>query len=108
MPTWLWIVIGIAAFVVLVAIALPVGRRARDRRVAQKRTQAQELRDEAQRRLATAGQREAVAQQQTERARRERGAAEEAARRAADVDPDVPDAPAAPRETGETSGARRA
>ena len=101
MPTWLWIIIGIAAFVILVAVAFSAVRTTRERRMMRKRTQAQELRGEAQSRLARAGEREAVAQQEMERARRERGAAEEAGQRAADIDPNMPDAPR------ETAGTRR-
>jgi hypothetical protein len=41
--------------------------------------------------MGTAGEREAAAKQEAERARREREAAEDALRRADDVDPDVPD-----------------
>ncbi len=43
--------------------------------------------------MGTAGRREATAKQEVEHARREREAADDALRRADDVDPDVPDVP---------------
>jgi flagellar biosynthesis/type III secretory pathway M-ring protein FliF/YscJ len=90
MPTWLWIVIAAAALLLLVLLVWG-GRRGRERRLGKKRSEAAELRTEAQQRLGQAGQREAVAQQEAERARRERLVAEDAARRADDIDPDTPD-----------------
>ena len=87
--TWVWIALAVAA-VVIIALVLLGQRRARERRVEKQREEAGQLREEAQERLGTAGQREAVAQQEAERARREREAAEQAIRRADDVDPDVP------------------
>ena len=87
--TWLWVVLAIAAIVV-VAVVLLGATKGRQRRVEKKREEAAELRQEAQERVSGAGRREAVAQQEAERARREREAAEEAARRADEIDPDVP------------------
>src|SRR2546430_17427016 len=49
MATWIWIVLAVAAFVVLAAVVLGA-RKARERRVVQQRGEAQELRQEAERR----------------------------------------------------------
>jgi hypothetical protein len=89
--TWVWIVIAVAVLVVLVLLFALRGRMG-SRRVERKREHADELRHEARQRMGSAGEREATAQQEAERARREREAAEDALRRADEVDPDVPDA----------------
>jgi len=47
MATWVWIVIAIAAVVLFTVVALGA-RRGRVKRIAQRREQAQELRQEAQ------------------------------------------------------------
>jgi flagellar biosynthesis/type III secretory pathway M-ring protein FliF/YscJ len=86
-----WVVIAAGAIVVLIAVALILWRNTGTRRLEKKRAQAGELRQEAQRRMGTAGQREAAARQEMKGARREREAAEDALRRADDVDPDVPE-----------------
>lgn len=93
MDTWVWIVIAAVALAVLVLLVAVFRRNTGTRQLDKKRAQAGELRQEAQQRMGTAGEREAVATQETERARREREAAGEALRRADDVDPDVPDVP---------------
>jgi Flp pilus assembly protein TadB len=88
MDVWVWIVIAVAA-VLLIGLVVFAGPRARDRRVENKRVEAQELRQEAKMRARRAEERELVAQEQAEQARRERSGAEEAAERARRVDPDV-------------------
>jgi Flp pilus assembly protein TadB len=88
MDVWVWIVIAVAA-VLLVGLVIFAGRRARDRRIENKRVEARELRQEAEMRTRRADERELVAQEQAEQAQRERSGAEEAAERARRVDPDV-------------------
>jgi type II secretory pathway pseudopilin PulG len=90
MDTWVWIVIAAVAILVLV-VALTVRRNTGARRLGKKRAEAGGLRQEAQQHMGTAGRREAAAKQEVEGARREREAAEDALRRADDVDPDVPE-----------------
>jgi uncharacterized protein HemX len=87
MATWIWIVIAIAA-VVLLAVFLFAGRKAKQRRVVQQREKAHELREEAQQRHRTAKERENLAQELAERAKTERRQGDEAAAQAARVDPD--------------------
>ena len=90
MATWVWILIAVGALVVLAALLLG-SRRAREKRVVQKREQADELRQEAEVRTRRAEEREAVAEEQAEQARAERKQAAEVAERAARVDPDRDD-----------------
>jgi Flp pilus assembly protein TadB len=87
MATWIWIVIAVAAVIVL-AVAVFGGRRAKQRRVVQQREKAQTLREEAQQRHRSAKERENLAQELAERAKSERRAGDEAAAHAARVDPD--------------------
>jgi flagellar biosynthesis/type III secretory pathway M-ring protein FliF/YscJ len=88
MATWIWIVIAIAAVVVL-AVVLFAGRKAMQRRaVAEQREQAQELRQEATERHRTAKERESLAQELAERAKAERKEGDKAAAHAARIDPD--------------------
>jgi FtsZ-interacting cell division protein ZipA len=87
MATWIWILIVIGALV-LIAVLLFGGRRAKEKRVVKKREQARELRQEADVRTRRAEKREAVAQEQAEQARQERKEAAEVSERAARVDPD--------------------
>ena len=65
MATWIWLLIVLGALV-LVAVLLFGGRRAKERRVVQRREQARELRQEAEVRRRRAEEREAVAQEQAE------------------------------------------
>ena len=87
MATWIWIVIAIAA-VVLLAVFVLGGRKAKNRRVVQQREKAKELRQEAQQRHRTAKERENLAQELAERAKAERKEGDKAAAQAARVDPD--------------------
>jgi hypothetical protein len=87
MDTWVWILIAVGAVVVL-GVLLVGGRRARERRLESKRSEAAELRADASTRAARAEEREALAEEQAERARRERVEADEVARRADEIDPD--------------------
>jgi FtsZ-interacting cell division protein ZipA len=87
MASWIWILVAIGALI-LFAVLLLGGRRARERRIVQKREKAQELRREAEVRTRRAEERETVAQEQADQARAERKHAAEAAERAARVDPD--------------------
>jgi Tfp pilus assembly protein PilO len=107
MPTWLWIVIAVVVVLLVLALAFLAVRKGREKRVEKKRGEAHELRLEAEDRLAQAGRREAVAEQEAERARRERAAAQDAIVRAEDVDPDVPDSGADESTRGGGRGARR-
>lgn len=91
MPIWVWILIAIGALVLL-AVLLLGGRRAKEKRTVQKREEAHELRREAEVRTQRAEEREAVAQEQADEARAERKQAAEVAERAGRVDPDRNDA----------------
>lgn len=87
MATWIWIVIAIAAVVVL-GVLLVGGRKAKERRVGEKREQAQELRQQAEQRHRRAKERESLAQELADRAKAEREEGDKAAAQAARVDPD--------------------
>jgi hypothetical protein len=118
MPTWLWILAAVIALILLVLLILSL-KKGREEAHERKRTQADELRLEADRRLQQAGRREGAARQEAERAseqeaeaermqreaearraraqreeqegRRARVEAEDTARRAEEIDPDAPD-----------------
>jgi FtsZ-interacting cell division protein ZipA len=90
MATWIWILIAVGALV-LIAVLLLGGRRAKEKRVVQKRGQARELRQEAESHARRAEEREAVAREQAEQARAERKQAAKVGERAAHVDPDRDD-----------------
>lgn len=87
MATWIWIVIAIAAVIVL-AVVVFGGRQAKQRRVVKQREEAQTLRQEAQQRHRNAKERENLSKELAERAASERKAGDEAAAHAARVDPD--------------------
>jgi flagellar biosynthesis/type III secretory pathway M-ring protein FliF/YscJ len=89
LSTWIWIIIAIAAVVAVVLVVLG-GRRAQERRLEGKRDEAGQLRQEAAARAQSAQHREALVNEQQERLREERAAAEAHARKADEVDPDVP------------------
>jgi uncharacterized protein HemX len=80
-----WIVIAIAVLVVLGLVAFGM-RRGREK--AQRREQAQELRQEADTRTQQAVERERVAQEQVQQARDARKVAAEVGARADQIDPD--------------------
>jgi flagellar biosynthesis/type III secretory pathway M-ring protein FliF/YscJ len=86
--TWLIIVIVVAVFVVL-ALLLLAGTRAREKRLESRRSEAGELRGEAEARARRAEESEALAKEEAERARQEREAARAHARQADEIDPDV-------------------
>jgi flagellar biosynthesis/type III secretory pathway M-ring protein FliF/YscJ len=88
MDTWLIVVIVIVAVVVLALLAW-AATRGRERRIESKRAEAGELRQEAQSRAQRADERQALAEEQAEQARRERLEAESRLERADDVDPDT-------------------
>lgn len=90
MATWIWILIAVGA-VILIAVLLFGGRRAKEKRVVQRREQARELQQEAEVRTRRAEEREAVAQEQADHAREERKRAAEVSERAVRVDPDRDD-----------------
>jgi len=90
MDAWVWIVIAVAA-VVVIGVLILSARKARQRRLESKRGEARELRTQAQVTAERAEHRAATADELAERARVERGEAEAAARRANEVDPDVED-----------------
>ena len=87
MATWVWIVIAVAAVVVLAAFVLG-GRKAKQKRIVQQREKAQDLRQEAAQRHRSAKERENLAQELAERAKSERAEGDKAAAHAARVDPD--------------------
>lgn len=76
------------AALVLIAALVVGGRRARERRLGQRRRQAEGLRETAAEGARRADEREAVAREAAEQAQLDRSRAEEATRRAAEVDPD--------------------
>ncbi len=88
-----WWVIALIALGVLLLVGIIVvgGRRAQERRVEGKRTEATELREEAASRAQRADERERVAEEEAERARRERELADDRVHRADEVDPDARD-----------------
>lgn len=87
MDTWLIILIIVVGGLVLAGLAW-AATRGRERRVESKRVEAGELRQEAQVRTQRADEREGIAQEQAEQARRERLEAESELERADKVDPD--------------------
>lgn len=88
MDSWIWILI-VLGVLLLVGIIIVGGRNARTKRLEGKRVEATELRRDAQQQGEQAEQRESFATEEADRARREREAARERARRADEVDPDV-------------------
>jgi Flp pilus assembly protein TadB len=88
MATWVWIVIAVAALVVL-GLLLWSAQKARERRLESKRTEAVELRRQAEAKVQRSEHRASVADELAERARVEREEAQVAARQADEVDPDV-------------------
>ena len=88
MDTWLIIVIIVVAIVVIGVLAW-AATRGRQRRLESKRVEAGELRQEAQSRAQRADERQALAEEQAEQARRERVEAESRLERADEVDPDT-------------------
>jgi hypothetical protein len=91
MDMWFWIIVGAFAALVVVAVAIGALQGGRVGRLQERREEVQSLRSESVERLAGAERSEAVATQESERARRERAAAVEALARAAELDPDLPD-----------------
>jgi uncharacterized protein HemX len=85
MAAWIWILIAIG--VVLALGALAFGVRS-NREKAQRREQAQELRQEADTRTRRAEERERVAQEQVQQAKEARKVAAEVGARADHIDPD--------------------
>lgn len=88
METWVWIVIAVAA-VILVGLLILAARRAQQGRLENKRGEARELRQQAEATEQRAEHRAATADELAERAQTERREAEVAARRANEIDPDV-------------------
>jgi flagellar basal body-associated protein FliL len=89
MDAWVWIVIIVVAVIVIAAIAWYASRGMQERRMAQRRAEAQDLRREASAGYGRAQERQALADEHAARAENERVAAEQAADRARRVDPDV-------------------
>jgi FtsZ-interacting cell division protein ZipA len=85
MAAWIWVLIAIGVLVVLGLIAFGAWR---GREKAQRREQAQELRQEADSRTRQAEERERVAQEQVQQARESRRVAAEVGARADQLDPD--------------------
>jgi Flp pilus assembly protein TadB len=89
MDAWVWIVIIAAAVIVIAAIAWYANQRMRERRLAKRRAQAQDLRREAAAGFGRAQERQALADEQVTRAEKERVAAQQTAERAHRIDPDT-------------------
>ena len=85
MAAWIWVLIAIGALVVLGVLVFGM-RNNRDK--AQRREQAQELRQEADTRTQQAEERERVAQEQVQQAKEARKVAAEVGARADHIDPD--------------------
>lgn len=85
MAAWVWILIAIG---VLVVLGLVVFGARRNRERAQRREQAQQLRQEADTRTQQAMERERVAEEQVRQAREARKVAAEVGARADHIDPD--------------------
>jgi hypothetical protein len=87
MDAWIWVVVAVAAVIVIAAIVWSTSMR--ERRYAKRRAEAQDLRREASAGYGRAQERQALADEQAARAENERVAAHQAAERAARVDPDT-------------------
>ena len=87
MDAWIIALIVIGA-VVLIALVLLGGRRARERQLEGKRVEADELRTQSEEAARRAQVREETAKKEAAQAAADREMAEEQARRADDVDPD--------------------
>src|SRR5215213_2623797 len=90
LDTWIWILIVIVVLVVI-GIAVFAARRARERQLETKRHEANELRETSAAQARRADEREAMARETAEQARADRQRSEDAAQRAAEVDPDTDD-----------------
>ena len=88
MDAWIIAVIVIGA-VVLIALVLLGGRRARERQLEGKRVEADELRTQSEEVAQRAQVREETARKEAAQAAADREMAEERARRADEVDPDT-------------------
>jgi FtsZ-interacting cell division protein ZipA len=86
MAAWIWILIAIGALVVLALVIFGVRN---NREKAQRREQAQELRQQADTHTQQALERERVAQEQVEQAKESRKVAAEVGARADQIDPDA-------------------
>jgi FtsZ-interacting cell division protein ZipA len=85
MAAWIWILIAIGVLVVLGLVIFGVRN---NREKAQRREQAQELRQEADTRTQQAVERERVAEEQVKQAKEARRVAAEVGARADHIDPD--------------------
>jgi FtsZ-interacting cell division protein ZipA len=85
--TWVWILLVVAAIVLIGAIY--AGTRGRERRLEARREEAGTLRERSRMRADEAHRREQLAEEQAREAKREREAAETTAQRADELDPDV-------------------
>ena len=83
------IIILVIAGIVVLLVALFLGRKARSRKLEGQRVEATQLRQEADERSRQALEREREAERQAARAREERAEAEAQAHRADELDPDV-------------------
>jgi hypothetical protein len=86
MPTWTWIIIGLAAFAAVVLVAVYGLTAVRRRRVERRRAEARILRQEAEDRARRADEREALAGDIAEEAREERERARRLEQRAGKLD----------------------
>jgi FtsZ-interacting cell division protein ZipA len=88
MDAWIIVLIVIGA-VVLIALVLLGGRRARERQLEGKRVEADELRTQSEEVAQRAQVREETARKEAAQAAADREMAEERARRADEIDPDA-------------------
>jgi FtsZ-interacting cell division protein ZipA len=88
MDAWIIVLIVIGA-VVLIALVLLGGRRARERQLEGKRVEADELRTQSEEVAQRAQVREETARKEAAQAAADREMAEERARRADEIDPDT-------------------
>ncbi len=88
MSTWVWVLIVVVVLAVA-GVLWVVANRARGHKIEQRREEAGTLRDRSRVRVQRAEQHEAIAEAQQQHAQHERTAAEEATRRAEEVDPDI-------------------
>ena len=89
MDAWVWIVIAVVAVIVIAAVIFGISGSMKRRRIEKKRAQATELRQESSAGFARAKERQSLADEQAQRAKQERVAAQQAAERAHAIDPDT-------------------
>jgi uncharacterized protein HemX len=95
----IWIIVLVAVAIIIVGGIVFAGRQRREAQLEERRVEAQGHREEASSKARRAEQARLQAEEQAERAERERAEAEQLERKAAEIDPDVPDEEVEPRRT---------